>query len=157
MRLSVNGIDFVNRILTDDSIYPFIADDYSPAKEEFTALPFLENESVYVLSPNEYSVFVIHPHNSIMYEIHVNILPEGRGRHAIEATGKAFEYIFTETKCEKLICIIPVICENVYSFALKMGMEPEGILKESFLKNGKLIDQHIMGIGKTFWSKNIST
>jgi len=156
MRCTIDDLYRVDRVLKHDSIYPFISDDNSLSVDEFTTEGILKNDNVYVLSPDEYTVFIAFPFNSVTYDIHVNMVaPEGRGKNAEVTTRMMLEYMFTETPCQKLISVIPFSCENVLLFALKMGMKLEGIIKKSYLKNGELQDQRLLGMTKEYWIKEV--
>ena len=106
-RLSAKDIDFVRRIMTDESVYPFIIDDGSPPPDEFPVELFLGNEKVFVLSPNDGSVFLFVPIRHRVYEVHTCVLPGYRGLTAIQS-GKAVVYwMFANTDAAKIFSIIP--------------------------------------------------
>lgn len=151
-RCTIEDLEFVDSVLKHDSIYPFISDDNFPPVDEFTIEPLLVNPGVHVLTTNEYSVFLGVPVvNTIVYDYHVNILPEGRGKIAVESNIQAVDYLFHETECQKLISFIPELYPNVLKFALANGEVEEGLLHKSFLKNGKLYNIHVLGITKEQW------
>lgn len=127
-------------ILQHDEIYRAICDDGSP--EELFIPDGWTNVVVYADGP--VACFVLHPHNSITMECHVQVLPEFRhlsaeiGREVIEWTRK-------HTDASKLIAWIPFDCENVKLFAEKMGFIVEGISEDSIMKGGQLHSEWLMG------------
>jgi RimJ/RimL family protein N-acetyltransferase len=58
------------------------------------------------------------------------------------------KWVFENTTCRKLISWAPEGNQRAYDFAIKAGLVDEGVCKKSFIKNGVLLDQHLMGIGK---------
>jgi len=148
MRCGIDNLDHVNSILQHESIYPFITDDGSPSAEDFTVEPLLSNEGCYLLAPDEYSVFMFVPMNEITYDLHVNVISEGRGQAAVKSIAEATEWMFENTPCQKIIGYIPTICPNVYKFALKTGFEREGYLTKSWKKDGQLYDQYLITMTK---------
>lgn len=151
MRLTEKDIDFVDRVLRDESVYPWISDDGSVSAGAFTTKPFFYNPSVYVLSPNQWSVFIFLPVNSCCFDVHSNVLPEGRGVKAIVAGKAVLNWMFQETKCLKVITSIPVFNAPAYALARRCGMTPEGKNRKSFLHKGVLYDQHMLGITEEEW------
>ena len=53
------------------------------------------------LLPTDKAVMIFHPLNSVMYEMHVNVLPEDR-QNTIKSGKAAWKYMFTKTDCEKM-------------------------------------------------------
>lgn len=153
MRCTINNLNQVNRVLKDKSIYPFITDDGSLTVDEFTAAPFLQNKHCFVLAPNEYSIFMFTPVNGFTCEIHANVVPEGRGDKAVKACSDAINWIFDNTRYEKIISYIPVICPNVIKFTTKVGFRQEGLITKSWKKNGRLHDQVMICSTKEEWEK----
>ncbi len=117
MRCTIKDIDRVHRVLKHSSIYPNVADDGSPGVDDFTIEPLLSNEGCYILMPNRDTVGMAIPLNSIMYDIHINILPESRGDKGYRAGMEFLGYLFERTPARKLIAYISTLYRNVYDFA----------------------------------------
>ena len=49
---------------------------------------------------------------------------------------------------KKLVALVPFLYPHVQSFAKSLGFEHEGTLTKSYLKNGDLHDQWILGFSK---------
>lgn len=149
MRCTIDDLEKIDRILKDDAVYPFIEDDGSPQKELFTAKPFLENTNFHVLMPNNQTAILVYPVNYITYDFHIAVLKEGRGQMAVDAAKRALkEYIFNKTPCLKIIIQVPAFNRGMIRFARNLGARIEGVLKNSFLKSGKLHDQLIFSLSK---------
>lgn len=56
------------------------------------------------------------------------------------------KWIYSNEKINKVIGLIGVNHELTYRLALKIGFKNEGLIKKSYLKNGELLDQHLIGL-----------
>jgi hypothetical protein len=147
-RCTIDDIEQVERVLKSDEIYSCITDDGSLPVEEFTIKAVLENELCYFLMPNENMLVMMQPINSITYDCHVNVLNAGRNETLIKESRKTLDYIFSQTPCRKMIAWIPFKYENVARYATRIGMEIEGVSKQSYLKDGILYDRYLFGLTK---------
>jgi hypothetical protein len=154
IRLTKKDIDIANKILTDEAVFEMICDDgmTEDFKSEFVT-SYLEHPGIFVLHPNQWTIFIFSPRNLIMYEAHTAILPAGRGRDAIKAGRDSIEYMFTQTTCQKVISLVPFFNPMAGMFARWCKLTREGTIPDSFLKNGELYDQTIYGISKKEWKK----
>lgn len=150
MLVGMLALERAKKIITDESVYPTISDDGCPEASEFDVTTFF-GPFFLVLSPNEWTVFVLVPVNSFTYEVHTNILPEGRGKLAIEACDEALFWVFSETNILKLITHVPISNVPAYALARKAGFKREGVNEKSWLKNGVLHDQLVLGLSKGDW------
>lgn len=154
MRLTMHDLNLVERILTDDAVFEMICDDgmTEDFKAEFVS-SYLKHPAVFVLHPNEWTIFIFTPRNLVMYEAHTAIMREGRGKPAIQAGRNAIEWMFTETTCRKIISLVPGFNPMAGIFARWCKLKREGTIENSFLKDGQLYDQTIYGISKEEWEK----
>lgn len=139
MRVGIEKLGVVNAIMQHEEVYPHIKDDFSAAKEEVTLEPALGNINIYMLMPNEGSVFMFIPHSTILYEAHGSVLPEYRGG-TVEAYKETRDWMYANTKCRKVIGLCPEDNKRTYAFCIKAGMTIEGRITKAFLKDGELID-----------------
>ena len=152
MRCTIKDIDKANAIFGHDSVYFDTIDDFvDPDGRYRIGESFINSPICYVLSPNDFSVFVFVPVNGVTYEAHTAILPAGRGKKGIEAGKSVLSWMFTETRCLKIITWIPEINRSAGFFAKACGLLNEGINIKSFMKNGILYDQFLFGIRKEYW------
>jgi len=154
-RCGVEYVPFIDKILTDPSIYPLISDDFSPDIEKFTIKSLIINKDVHALCPNKYTVILFIPKNGVTWEIHYHVLKAGRGHNIRKITPEILNYAFTEIpNCKKLVCYISELHKNVIDFAVSMGMKHEGRIKDSVQKNGKLYDDVLLGMRRTEWEQH---
>lgn len=147
-RCTLKDLEQVDGILTHPSIYDFISDDGCPPRSEYTAKQNLECEAIYYLlcGINFLTMFV--PHNSITYEVHTSALPDCRGKEAIRKCHLAKQWMWDNTPARKIISIFPENNRPALALAIRVGMKREGLLAKSFLKNGHLLDQVVVGLSK---------
>ena len=149
MLCTINDFKKVHRILSHESIYPYISDDYcpeEPAKD--LGIFYFSDEIIKVLMPNENSVFICVPLSSNVYSVHSNVLPEGRGKIAVRAGKDAAMWMFNNTECMTIISFTPTQNKVALMFSSLVGFKRIGILKKSFKKNGVFQDQVITGLNK---------
>ena len=147
-RCTINDIEIVNRIMTAPDIYPWISDDGSPSADEFSAEIFLNNPDIYVLQPNEYSIFLFIPFVSFVYQMHTCVLKEGRGKMAFKAARDVCRWMFENTDAVKLIGTVEENNRRMDVFARRIGAKKEGVLTKSYVKNGKISDLILFGMEK---------
>lgn len=154
-RCGLEYLEFINKILKDSSIYPLISDDFSPYPDDFTVEELIKNDKVHALCPNKYTVILFLPKNGITWEIHYNVLKQGRGYDIRKITPEILNYAFTKIpNCKKLVCYISETHKNVIDFAVSMGMKHEGRLKDSIQKNNILYDEIILGMRGKEWEQH---
>ncbi len=96
-------------------------------------------------------VFMVHPHNQSCYEMHTSLLPRIWGQKASESAQLLLRYLFQVIECKKIITNVPANNKKALRFALANGMKIEGVNRESYFKNGALIDQTMLGITRKEW------
>lgn len=88
--------------------------------------------------------YAICPSNMITAEIHTSLLPEFRGVKALQS-GKLFlSHLFS--KYLKAISYVPSYNKKALLYAQLLGFKIEGINRSSFIKNGQLLDQTLVGL-----------
>lgn len=141
-------VDYIKSCVTHPKIWDHSVDDGGTRINEYT--PPID-ECVYWLKAVEngkqYGVFLLHPHNSICYEVHTCLLPEIWGR-TIECTHAGIEWMFKNTSCRRIITSVPKYNKLALRLAKKSGLKEYGINTKSYLKNGILHDLIILGISK---------
>lgn len=142
------NIDNVARFLGHPAIYPSMADDYAQAEMVPQAAQALVTSGVWALQPSETSLFMLFPRTVTMWEVHVMVMPEGRGRQAIEDGRNGLAWLFENTPCEKVIAYIPEFNPQALLLAKRVGFVVEGTITKSFRKDGVLHDMKIVGITK---------
>jgi len=143
----------IRAIMTHNRIYPHITDDYSPPPEKYRPI---ENDMMwYVLVRDIYpdagneeilGCWVLHPHNTICWEIHTCLLPNAWGERGQQAARLLPQWIWENTPCRRIITNVPTTNRLALHFAFKAGMKAFGVNEASYLKNDKLCDQVMLGI-----------
>lgn len=88
--------------------------------------------------PHKNTVFLFWPINCITYEIHVAIIDGPTRAKGIKHALTAVRWLFDNTKCQKLITYIPEDNPRAMTFVSLCGMNEEGRISNSWLKDGKL-------------------
>jgi RimJ/RimL family protein N-acetyltransferase len=154
-------MDFVKLIGSHPDIYPFIIDDGCPSSPDdwlpidgdkrYYLIPWLLHKNI---DPEPIGVAAYYARNHVLYEGHACLLPKYRHLMSHEIGSKCNQWMFDNTPCQKVIGFVPVTKPNMYKIALKAGFEDEGLCKNSYLSDGRLIDQHIVGIGRDYYYGN---
>jgi hypothetical protein len=90
--------------------------------------------------------YKIHALNKVTAAIHANVLPVHRKKYSHYTGLAALQWIIDNTDYQKVVATIPVIYGNVKRFTSGFGFNQEGISTNSYLKNGSLVDQYLLGI-----------
>lgn len=138
-------ISFINRCMTEPAVWQAGIDDglLNVKPEVF----FVPTEGKIWLKCGEYGLLMGEPRNAVTYEAHVALLPEARGR-AVTICKGALDWMFGNTNCLRITALVPSYNRFALALAYRIGMDFVGIHTKSFLKDGKLYDQHIFGISK---------
>jgi RimJ/RimL family protein N-acetyltransferase len=140
-------VGLIRRCMTHPAVWKHVSDDGSPPVDKFWP-PI--GEPVLYLAAFEGEdcggVWVYHPHNLILFEVHTCCLPEWWGPRALEAARRTLLWMIGNTPCRKVITHVPAPNRRAYSFALRVGLQDEGLNRASFQKNGMLFDQYVLGI-----------
>lgn len=139
----------IRAILTVPAIWRHISDDGSPAPADYQPI---ESELLwYVLVWDEkelLGLWMFHPHNTVCWEVHTALLPNAWGERARQAARQMTDWIWAHTPCCRIITNVPETERIALKFALAAGMEEYGRNPRSFLKDGRLLDQILLGISK---------
>ena len=139
----------VGSIVAHPAIWPHIHDD---ATAEFQPIP--DHEAMHWMLVDDGApagVFLVHAHNTVCYEMHTCLLPRTWGQQAKDAAQMLLRWAFEDTDCQKMITTVPAYNRPALRFAKAGGMSQEGINRASFMRNGELIDQIMLGITKQEW------
>lgn len=136
--------------MKDPAIWPHIhedgtTDDFKPIDHEgFHWMLVTDNDE-------PIGVFLVHARGKVCFEMHTCLLPKCWGERAACAAQLLAEWVFHKTACEKLVTSVPVYNRLARRFAETGGMQLEGINRASYLRNGELVDQFMLGITKQEW------
>lgn len=145
----LTDLNKINEVILNPSVQDDISDDFSEGMELSEIPKNIQFMGVY-LNNTLHGFYMFVPQNSVTVEVHTCLLPSLRGKNAIQAGRLAIAYIFSNYK--KIISYIPDGNKKAELYALLLGFKIEGINRESYLKNGKLIDMKLVGITKGEYS-----
>ena len=139
-----------NRIMHHPEVYPYLTDDHAQPDHTQLGSFLLQNKAVWLVQPSNHIMLMAVPITLTMYEIHTMIEPAGRGMQAVLDVRRAAKWFFEneDNKCQKVYTLVPKLNKRARIFAKKVGMVEQGTLTKSFLKNGELHDQLILGLEK---------
>jgi RimJ/RimL family protein N-acetyltransferase len=81
-------------------------------------------------------------------EVHTCLLPQFRGRIALDAGKALIDCVFGRLSQRKILTQVPVFNRSALVYAMKCGFIIVGINPESFMRGGVLYDQHMMSLSK---------
>lgn len=139
----LNDLDLINRVILDAAVNDDISDDASMS-HEIQQLPHAF-ECLGIYQDGEIKgLFMLVPQNAVTAEIHTCLLL--RGKEAFQAGQLLLDYLFSNY--QKAISYTPSTNKKALFYALRLGFKKEGVLTQSFLKNGELLDQTLVGLTK---------
>ncbi|KQE29071.1 GNAT family N-acetyltransferase [Acinetobacter nosocomialis] len=142
--VKLDDLEEINKIILNEHVQKDICDD--PTRNE-KVLDLSGYEWIGVVEDNiTQGLFLLIKHNSIAIEIHTCLLPSLRGSKAVEAGKLILKLIFESH--QKVISWIPENNRKAKLFAQMLGFQVEGINRASFLKDGRLLDQFLVGLTK---------
>lgn len=141
----------VASIMRDPAIWPHVHDDSTPDDWTPTDADSFYWMLVTLDSGDVGGVFLAHPLNTYCYEMHTCMLPHTWGAQAAAAAQMLAGHVFNELGAHKLVTNVPAYNRAARRFAIAGGMQQEGINRVSFMKNGRMIDQIMLGITKQEW------
>ena len=141
-----NDFELVATILNHPDIYPHITDDNSPA----VLSPTLNELTWYVAVRGDrdelLGLWLLVPQNSICWEVHT-CLP--KAAHYRDIGRQALEWLWANApKVQRVVTAVPENNRAARIFAKRAGLIEYGCNPASFLKDGKLHDQILLGISR---------
>ena len=144
-----HDMELVKDIVTRDSIYWRVTDDFAPTPEKWNPL---DDESMWYVTAKEEAallgMFIFTPENSISWAIHLCLLPLAYGSKTRLALREVTEWIFKNSRCLRIVGSVPSYNRAAVKFAKDSGWKAYGVNEKSYLKHGRLWDQHLFGISK---------
>ena len=138
----------IREILNHPSIYEHITDDFPPDE----TIPSLDTEQVLFFKIMEGSdcigLFMTYPHNMVCWELHVALLPKGRGKKTAGAAQQLFKWLWNNTPCRRIVGEAPAYNPAIKDWALRCGMTVYGVNPKSVLKKSVSHDCILLGVSK---------
>lgn len=141
--------DLATAIVKHPSVWPYVSDDLT----DFDLYRAPMHDSVFWLLVLDFDdtvlgAYFLHFQNAVTLEIHTCLLPDARGKKSKEAAKCVLSWVFSNTICQKVITHVPENNVFALAYAKRAGLQEEGINRASFLKQGKLLNQTLLGITK---------
>jgi RimJ/RimL family protein N-acetyltransferase len=139
----------IGEIMRDRAVYGPSTDDYAPPRLEFQ--PREDPDIWYLLTWDGnlmLGLFAIAPQSAIVWEIHTRLLPQAYGPRAAEALREVLTWIWQHTPAQRIVTNIPETNRLALRFGARCGFEVFGRNPKSFRKDGRLVDQILMGISR---------
>lgn len=139
----------VRQIVTHPAIWPHAHEDgmtdaWEP--EDSEAMMW-----VLVTDPHPIGVFLVHPRGVQCLEMHTCLLPIAWGPTAAHAAQLLLKWAFQSGNCRKMVTSVPAYNRAALRFAKAGGMTQEGINRASYLHNGEMVDQIMLGVTREEW------
>ena len=140
--------DEILSVLSSPEVKRWIGDDFTREKFHEYNPEYLYLKVVF--SGKNVGIFALVPRGSIEYEGHTAFLKEAWG-NTLEPTLEAINWIFTNTRCEKITGRTPADNKKAIAYNIRAGFMIEGLNRKSVYRNGKLIDQVYFGMERSRW------
>lgn len=106
----------LNRVINDPSVRPWVGG----GDVELDVTPWTSNPANVILV-NEHGGFCGIKQEDGVYELHTNLLPEGRGAKAFHAAREAAHYLFTRTDAHEIVTKVPAFNRRADRFVRTFG------------------------------------
>jgi hypothetical protein len=141
-------MSLVKRIATDPRIWGQMSDAFSGKPEDYEPPA---DGAVYVavmFGDVARGLFVLVPKSAIRFEVHTLLLPDLSAWRKIDAAAMMREWVWANTKCQRLFTEVPLSNTAALGFAAHMGMKESGREPACFMKDGKLHDVIVLGMNR---------
>lgn len=143
-----HDMELVRQIMAHPQIFPHIHEDGTdePCPIDHEAFHWM------LVSDGEPAgVFLLHARGASCYEVHTCLLPRIWGAESKVAAALLIRHVFTSLEARKLVTNVPANNRHALRFAKASGMQIEGVNRASFLRNGVMEDQTMLGITLKEW------
>lgn len=144
--------DVIRSIVTHPKVYPHISDDGSPAPDDWKPNPAVKY--ILVFDGCELlGLWAFVPENFVTWNVHTCLLPIAYGRKALEAAKQMAEWVWKNIGCQRVTTNVPEYNRLALRFAERAGMVRFGVNPSSYMKDGKLYDQILLGMSNPAGAK----
>lgn len=141
--------ELIRGIATHPKIFSRISDDDTPLREEWS--PMQHPALTYLLASDEEGpcgYWMLQPHASYLLEVHTVLLPRVWGPKAIDLARIAIQWVWANTKTQRMFTLVPEFNRVALKFAEASGFKVFGDQPGAYLKNGKLHSIVYLGLSK---------
>ena len=142
--------NLVNSVVNDPSIYPWV---HGSVVGPIDLGPVLANRDNYCLW-GEHGGTVFIQMQPGLYELHTQVLPEGRGKWTISMVRASFEWMFTRTDCVEILTRCPQGNIAAKAAAKRVGMAFEFTRPNTWVQDHKPIPSDIYSLKVQDWMRD---
>jgi RimJ/RimL family protein N-acetyltransferase len=133
--------------MTDPAVWPWIGDDFSPAREDFRPI---EHPGIWYVIVRDQAellgLWMFVPQNAVCWEVHTCLLPSHGVKRGRQAAREMARWIWQNTPCRRIVTNVPRFNRAALLFARAAGMQEFGVNPRSYQKGGELHDQVLLGL-----------
>jgi hypothetical protein len=111
----------INAVLNHPSVLPWVI---VPGLTTLDMTPVVADRRNVLLMAEHGGLIFEHQLDGI-FEVHAQFLPEGRGRHAVQAATEAVSWMFANTECQKVVTRVPDGNVAASALARRVGLKFE--------------------------------
>jgi hypothetical protein len=139
----------LNGLLRNPALYPFLKDDDAVPIEEASVVEHPDLWFVLVRDEGEpLGFYYLIPKSRIVFEFHTVMRLNLRALAAMWAFLGPSGWLWKNSECVRAVTFVPEYNRIALRFGLRAGLEVYGRNPKSFLRDGALQDQILLGIGK---------
>jgi hypothetical protein len=139
----------IRALVTDPAIFPHVIDDSITKPAEWK--PIESEMVVHLLARDRAGLFgfgVFIPDTWACWRAHLGFLPRSYGELAIASFKEMLDWIWQNTRAERIVGEIVSDNRRAIQFATRAGFTPYGVNVKSKRRGGELRDQVCLGISK---------
>lgn len=140
----------INAVLNEPRVRPWVAD----AKEGVLDISAKVANKGNVLLMGQWGGFVCLGYGAGIYEVHTQVLPEGRGAWTSDFAAAGFHYMFTRTDCVEIITRVPQGHVAAKALTEHVGFRYEFTRHNECLFRGNVVDVSIYSRSLMDWVKD---
>lgn len=135
--------------LRHPTVYPHIRDDATPppAELQVSSAPSIGYLGAWD-SETFMGLWVVDRRNAVTIEVHICFLPLAAGSKGLEVAKAGADWVWANTDFVRIVTSVPVFNNLAIRFAERIGMQRYGENQSSFLKDGELHNEILLGLSR---------
>jgi RimJ/RimL family protein N-acetyltransferase len=137
---------FLVWVMRHPSVEAWVTDDKFQVPEVAIMEALLDSPMhIFLVPARAKGFFYFHQVNAITWQAHVSFIREDVGA-AVRLGLQAVAWMQEHTDARRLECRIPTNNDRAFYFAQKCGMRLEAMLKDSTSRDGRIMNEHFLGM-----------